>query len=73
MLDTLFEKILHIKITDYNKQSDILDLGATPEEVVYLLFNINEIWGIAIDRYIGDFPITYNLLAEHINEKSSNN
>lgn len=70
MLEKLFDKILNIKITTYNQQTDILDMGASPEDVVYLLVNINKIWGVDIDRFIGDFPITYNLLVKQINEKS---
>lgn len=72
-LEELFDTILNIRITPYNRDADILELGATPEEVVYLLTYLKNTVSLHLEDFVGDFPITFNYLYRYVYETSCNN
>lgn len=59
MLQALFEEIFQIRVNIENERIDLLELGAKPEEVVYLLVCVNKKWGVNLENFLGEFPITY--------------
>ena len=72
-LEKLFYTFLNIKVNSYNKNIDVLELNATPEEVVYLLVYLRDNWGLNIDDYYGNFSITFNYIDRYLNETCYNN
>lgn len=70
-LEQLFYIFLNIKVDSNNRETDVLTLNATPEEVVYLLVYLRDNLGINLNNFYGDVPITFELLQRYLNEKNS--
>ena len=72
-LNRLFDLFLNIKVEPCNKNVDVFELNASPEEVINLLVYLFDGSNVRISDFYGDFPITYNYLEGCINEARDHN